>query len=104
MTLGIDNSLDSTLADDGMYIVGNTDGHFYPLSHKEYKETYAEKLKDKVIATDYAIAKEVVSTKWWLRSPAAKYKNNALAVMANGAVDVNVVTDYLGVRPAADLK
>ena len=103
MTLGIDNSLDSTLAADGMYIVGNTDGYFYPLSHKEYKETYAEKLKDKVIATDYAIAKEVVSTKWWLRSPATT-KNNALAVMANGAVDVNVVTDYLGVRPAADLK
>ena len=66
-------------------------------------QTYAEKLKGKVIATDYAIAKEVVSTKWWLRSP-ARVKNSALAVMANGAVDDNVVTDYLGVRPAADLK
>ncbi len=103
MTLGIDNSLDSTLAHEGMYIVGNTDGYFYPLSHKEYKETYAEKLKGKVIATDYAIAKEVVSTKWWLRSPATS-KNNALAVMAGGNVEINVVTDYLGVRPAADLK
>jgi hypothetical protein len=103
MTLGIDNSLDSTLAHEGMYIVGDTDGYFYPLSHKEYKETYAEKLKGKVIATDYAIAKEVVSTKWWLRSPATS-KNNALAVMAGGNVEINVVTDYLGVRPAADLK
>ncbi len=103
MTIGIDNSIDSTLATDGMYIVGDTDGYFYPLSHKEYKETYAEKLKGKVIATDYAIAKEVVSTKWWLRSPATT-KNNALAVMADGKVAINVVTDYLGVRPAANLK
>ena len=103
MTIGIDNSIDSTLATDGMYIVGDTDGYFYPLSHKEYKETYAEKLKGKVIATDYAIAKEVVSTKWWLRSPATT-KNNALAVMAGGEVAINVVTDYLGVRPAANLK
>lgn len=103
MTLGIDNSLDSTLASQGMYIVGNTDGYFYPLSHKEYKETYAEKLTGTVIATDYAIAKELVSKSWWLRSPATT-KNNALYVTATGKVETIVVTYYLGVRPATNFK
>ena len=105
MTLGIDNSLESTLAKDstGLYVVGDTDGYFYPLSHKEYKETYAEKITGKAVATDYAIAKELASTSWWLRSPASS-KNKALYVKADGKVDFEIVTYYFGIRPAANLK
>ncbi len=108
----IDNSEASTLYPDNLYSVINTKGYFYPLSHKEFKETYAGKLSGGVAyATDYAIVKGVECQKtslntlktaaYWLRSPYYKSSKEALYVGLNGIVsNVSVTNDKIGLRPA----
>lgn len=110
-TLYIDNSEASTLVNDNLYSVIDTSGYFYPLSHKEFKNTYTEKLNNVAYATDYAIAKGVECIKnankslkaasYWLRSPYHKSAKEALYVNSNGIViNTSVTNDKIGLRVA----
>ena len=110
--LQIDNSEASTLVDGNLYSVIDTSGYFFPLSHKEYKNTYADKLKGGIAyASDYAIARGVEcqrtgnatpkAASYWLRSPYHKSSQEALYVTITGSVS-NIVVDNetIGLRPA----
>ena len=110
-TLRIDNSEASTLIDDNLYSVIDTSGYFYPLSHKEFKNTYVEKLNKVAYATDYAIVKGVECQKtatnslkaasYWLRSPYYKSAKEALYININGIVSNTLVTnEKIGLRVA----
>lgn len=110
--LQIDNSEASTLVDGNFYSVIDTSGYFFPLSHKEYKNTYADKLKGGIAyASDYAIARGVECQKtgnatpkaasYWLRSPYYKSSQEALYVTITGSVSNTVVdNETIGLRPA----
>ena len=107
----VDNTEASTLVPGNEFSTYDTAGYFFPLSHKEYKQTYAEALKGtKAYATDYAIAKEIQCYRtsdglsqatWWLRSPYYDSSKEALFVDVNGSVANGLVTNAkIGLRPA----
>ena len=112
--MAVDNTEESTLVPGNEYSTYYTDGYFFPLSHKEYKQTYASALKGtKAYATDYAIAKEIQCYRtsdglsqatWWLRSPYYDSSKEALFVDVNGLVAHSLVTNAkIGLRPACVL-
>lgn len=113
--VSVDNSEESTLVPGNQYSTYYTKGYFYPLSHKEYKQDYAQILGSGVAyATDYAIAREVECTRtdkaelkaatYWLRSPYYDSSKEALYVNLNGSVNHSVVTNAkIGLRPACVL-
>lgn len=110
--LQIDNSEASTLVDGNFYSVIDTSGYFFPLSHKEYKNTYVDKLKGGIAyASDYAIARGVEcqrtgnatpkAASYWLRSPYHKSSQEALYVTITGSVSNTLVdNETIGLRPA----
>lgn len=111
----VDNSEESTLVPGNQFSTYFTNGYFYPLSHKEYKQDYMQNLNRGIAyATDYAIAKEVECTRndknelkaasWWLRSPYYDSSKRALYVNLDGSVNYTLVTnDKIGLRPACVL-
>lgn len=112
--VSIDNSEDSTLASGNEYTSLDSSGYYFPLSHKEFKNTYAEGLNGGIAyATDYAIAREVECERsetatqkaatWWLRSPYYDNSKKALYITIKGAVDHALVNNRdinVGLRPA----
>ncbi len=113
--VSVDNTEESTLAQGNPFSTYYTKGYFYPLSHKEFKQDYAQTLKTGIAyATDYAIAKEVECTRndknepkaasWWLRSPYYDSSKDALYVNVSGVVKNTIVTNgKIGLRPACVL-
>lgn len=113
--LTVDNTEASTLVPGNPFSTYDTAGYFFPLSHKEFKETYALNLAGgKAYATDYAIAREVECERtdkatpkaatYWLRSPYYDSSKEALYVNIKGTVDhILVNNNKIGLRPACVL-
>ena len=112
--VSVDNSEESTLAPGNPFSTYYTAGYFYPLSHKELKQDYAQSINVVAYATDYAIAREVEcvnnnkkepkAASYWLRSPYHDSSKEALYVTTTGSVNHTIINNgKIGLRPACVL-